>query len=389
MNNQAFVFVSDVLAATLTRTNHGIEFKYLSDYDGQPIATTLPVETTPQLYKGGALPPFFTGLLPEGRRLSTLKRQLKTSADDELSLLLGVGTAPVGNVRILPTEKIPPLPSPLFTITADDENLDFSAVLSHSQIPDPFAIAGAQDKASARTIAIPVTSKNADAILKLSPPEYPQLVENEYTCIETISAYSRQLRHELVNARIIHDKTGRSGLLVSRFDSYDGHRIPVEDGAQILGIYPADKYNVSYEEIAFGLAQASATPIVTLRSVALQVALAWLSGNGDLHAKNFSLYNKGNGFEPTPIYDIPSTLIYGDNDLALSVGGSRKGLSKKRFLTFGKTIGLPEIIVNQVADAALNATEQLAENLLANLSLTTRQRRDIPRILHSRRKAWL
>ncbi len=382
----AYVFVSGTLAATLTKTNGGTEFSYLPEYTGQPVATTLPLDAPPLFLSGGALPPFFTGLLPESRRLSALKRHLKASTDDEFTLLLGVGAAPVGNIQISATKTPEPTPPPVFSMGSE---INFSLALEQSHIPDPFAIAGVQDKASARTIAIPVGTTDTDAILKLSPPEYPQLVENEYTCIETIRPYSRHLRHELVQVELVHDVTGRAGLLVHRFDSFRGNRIPVEDAAQILGIYPADKYHVSYEEIAVGMAKVSATPIVTLRSVALQVALAWLSGNGDLHAKNFSLYDKGTGFEPTPIYDIPATLVYGDNDLALPIGGKRTGLSRKRFIAFGKDIGLPEMISHQVADAALKATEHLAAQLLEKLSLTPRQRRDIPQVLYSRRKAFV
>ena len=78
------------------------------------IATTLPVTTTPVTTLGGAVPAFFAGLLPEGRRLSALRQGVKTSADDELSLLLGVGGDTIGDVRVVPAGASPDLihPSP-------------------------------------------------------------------------------------------------------------------------------------------------------------------------------------------------------------------------------------------------------------------------------------
>jgi len=55
----------------------------------------------PVVRPGGALPAYFAGLLPEGRRLSALRRAVKTSADDELSLLLAVGADAIGDVQVV------------------------------------------------------------------------------------------------------------------------------------------------------------------------------------------------------------------------------------------------------------------------------------------------
>ena len=51
----------------------------------------------PTIRPGGGLPPFFAGLLPEGHRLAVLRRDVETSADDELTLLLAVGADAPGD----------------------------------------------------------------------------------------------------------------------------------------------------------------------------------------------------------------------------------------------------------------------------------------------------
>ena len=77
----------------LRRTGVDVEFQYRADFAGDPIATTLPVRPEPHSTgRPGSVPPFFAGLLPEGRRLTALRRAVKTSADDDLTLLLAVGT---------------------------------------------------------------------------------------------------------------------------------------------------------------------------------------------------------------------------------------------------------------------------------------------------------
>ena len=71
-----FVRAADVYkkgrrAATLERGDNGeISFFYLSEYEGPPVASTLPMSTEPVFGPGGGVPAFFSGLLPEGHRLS-------------------------------------------------------------------------------------------------------------------------------------------------------------------------------------------------------------------------------------------------------------------------------------------------------------------------------
>lgn len=119
-------------AATLTRTPDGVEFRYLADWverGDEPVATTLPVTDRPVLRPGGGLPAYFAGLLPEGRRLGALRRAVKTSADDELSLLLAVGTDAVGDVQVVPTGTRPDDVPPRVTVE-DITDLRFADLLA-------------------------------------------------------------------------------------------------------------------------------------------------------------------------------------------------------------------------------------------------------------------
>ena len=226
---EADVLVDGVPAASLRRTSEGVEFRYRDDYlsSGLPaVATTLPLSEKPVVTAGGAVPPFFAGLLPEGRRLSALRRSVKTSADDELSLLLAVGADPVGAVAVIPAGGPAAVPTPTVDLS-DPAGADFSAALTSHGVPDPVAMAGVQDKASARTIAVPVTTAGSDAILKISPPEYPQLVENEAACFRIGSG--NNLRIPYADTALLHDRHGRAGLMVRRFDRSGSRRIAVED----------------------------------------------------------------------------------------------------------------------------------------------------------------
>ncbi len=118
----ADVYKGEVLTARLQRTERGVEFRYFESYlaaAGRPLATTLPLNADAQLQPGGGVPPFFAGLLPEGRRLSLLRRAVKTSADDDLSLLTAIGADTIGDVRVLPAGTLPQEAPAAITVARD------------------------------------------------------------------------------------------------------------------------------------------------------------------------------------------------------------------------------------------------------------------------------
>ena len=381
----ADIYKAGVLAARLARHDGGTRFSYLPAYlasGGPAVASSLPLTPEAVLSAAGAAPPYFTGLLPEGRRLNALRRSIKTSVDDELSLLIAAGANPVGDVQIVGHgEKLDP---DEHAVELDPGTpVDFDALLGDSGLIDPVALAGVQDKLSAGMISMPVASADRRYILKLNAPEFPHVVENEYVMFR----YAARLRIPLSRVQLIRDVAGRPGLLVERFDRVpvSGERVSrasgskaaagspgavqrlaVEDGAQVLGLYPADKYNVGYGQVCHALAAYCAAPLPALRNLALQAAFAWLTGNGDLHAKNVSMVQQPAGeWSIAPVYDIPSTVVYGDKTLALTLDGKRTGVSRKHFLGWAAGMGLTERAAVQVLELALRASEPLLADLQA------------------------
>ena len=155
----ADVFKKGRLAARLVRDKGSVRFEYDPRYlaeSGPAVATTLPLTQEPVVTAREAVPTYFAGLLPEGRRLSGLRRAVKTSADDDLTLLLAVGLDPVGDVQIVPAGAHPTPAEPLIQVDKAFEEVTFSQILHAAGVIDPVALAGVQDKASARMISVPV-----------------------------------------------------------------------------------------------------------------------------------------------------------------------------------------------------------------------------------------
>lgn len=366
----ANVYKQRRLAARLVRDQGTVRFDYDPEYlaqGGPAVATTLPLSEQPVVTTRGAVPAYFAGLLPEGRRLTGLRRAVKTSADDDLTLLLAVGLDPVGDVQIVPSGVRPTLAEPLISVQKAFEEITFSEILEAAGVIDPVALAGVQDKASARMISVPVSQAGKRYILKVDPPEFPHVVENEAYFIRRASL----ARFPVVSSRIVHDATGRSGLLVERFDRVvgpDGEPIAlaVEDAAQVMGLYPGDKYRVSAEEVVAALSNVCAARALAARDIFRQLCFAWLTGNGDVHAKNLSILATPSGeWRLSPAYDLPSTLPYRDHTMALSMLGKHDGLSRRSLLAFAGAVGVPARAAERTLDDVLAATASIAGELEA------------------------
>lgn len=368
---EADVYKQNTLVGHIARTEMGTSFYYTPEYlhtEGAPVATTLPLREEPYKYPAGALAPYFTGLLPEGRRLTVLKNSLKASRDDELTLLLAVGKDTVGDVRVIPHGQSLPVVTATISEIPDLKKFHevrFSDLLSEAGFVDQASLPGVQEKVSGKMLTVPLRNANEFYLLKLNSPEYPLVVENESFFIEQFRRLNA--RTGVVKTHLVHDAYGEPGLLVKRFDrgiSSTGEieRFAVEDTCQLLNRYPADKYNLSAEAIGMAASSICTNPTLAKQEVLRQFVYAWLTGNGDLHAKNLSVFSQdSHHWELSPAYDIPSTAPYGDQSMALELAGKTRGLSFKTFLQFASVLGLREAAARRLISKMLSDTEELLE----------------------------
>lgn len=389
----ADIYKQDRLAGHFYRTQHTTEFRYATSYlseSNPPLASTLPLSEAPLSYQAGALPPFFTGLLPEGRRLTTLRSSLKVSRDDELSLLLAVGSDTVGDVRVIKHGGTLPPDKDLEARDIDPDNfkhISFKELLSDQVYRDPASLPGVQEKVSGKMLTFPLRQGNDLYLLKLTPPEYPLLVENEAFFLK--GAEGLKGRNGVVKSQLVFDGDGVSGLLVKRFDrgiSPDGKiaRYAVEDACQLLNLYPADKYDVSALEVSRAITGLVQQPVLAAQELLRQFLYAWLTGNGDLHAKNLSVITAGGKTRLSPIYDVPSTAPYGDQSMALKILGKKRGLSARIFIEFGEQLGVRAPATTRLIRNTLADTEGLVEKA-AELPFDSSRRKALVKVLKNRR----
>jgi serine/threonine-protein kinase HipA len=361
----ADVYVGAALAAKLVRDDHSTTLRYVNEPAMRISFALAPGHdvTSP----AGSVPPFFAGLLPEGFRLTALLRGVKLSSDDHFGLLLEVGGDCIGDVSVVPEGETVPVRSPAARA------IDLSAISwpelledrlgADSRDLDRVGIAGVQPKVSATDM---ITLFDRFATLKFSPAGLPLLVENEAFFMQMARACGlRTARTEL-----IRDRDGRSALTVARFDRFRkqrrDHKTHVEDACQFLGRYPADKYNLTYNEIADGITQfASAPPLAILDFVEL-IAFSFLVGNGDLHAKNISLWRRPGTevVELSPAYDIVSTIAYRGNDrMALVIDGRDDDIRRRDLLDFAARYAVGAKALHRRLDRICDAAPAFADRV--------------------------
>jgi len=406
---QALVYKRGRPAATITRNpGAGVVFAYLPQYlssGGPAIASTLPALDVPVTLGHGAIPAFFAGLLPEGERLAKLRWAVKTTISDEFSLLLAAGANPVGDVNIVPAgQPVEAVPALLRVgKTMDGTNFaDFAAVPGPVDIS---ALPGRQDKVTASYIHDKDPSRAY--LLKFNDGSHDRQVETEFLLL----GKARKLGIPVAEARLVHDGAGAAALLVSRFDRSPSGPLAVEDGAQLLGLPPSRKFSVPAEAVATALVGLCAADVLAARNIFLQFLFAWLTGNGNLHAKNIAVLRQPGGeWFVAPAFDLQCTLaaeieqgfaagVPGgivtdltdgdpsrDPGMALPIGGragSRTGLRRDDWLRFARTLHLPERLAAKCIEKALGASE-LTE---AELPFERDVGAAVVRVLDIRRKA--
>ncbi|MBN8536296.1 MAG: HipA domain-containing protein [Deltaproteobacteria bacterium] len=342
--NKLKIFKNEILVGNLERTNDGCCIELTDEFKKTKKNLTFKISSEEKKieFKGVGLPPYFAGLLPEGLRLKALIKRLKTSQDDLFSILVASGGQTIGDIHFENDESL---------TSMEDLLNDFNSIkeqLHQGQDPGHNAIAGVQDKLSADRISLPTTIKkrNKSYILKLTSTEFPEVIQNEWQCIEIAKACGLSIN----KAQIVKDAKQNPALLVERFDR-EWNKLEKkwqcfhqEDACQFLNRYPADKYRLTFQEIADEVANLATSPEIEVLNLLKLKAFSYLIGNGDLHAKNISLTQKSESdiCKLTPCYDLVCTALYGDQKMALMFLGKNQNLKKKNFIEFGQRYDIPE-----------------------------------------------
>jgi len=192
-------------------------------------------------------------------------------------------------------------------------------------------------------------------ILKPPSPHYPELPE-----VEDLTMHLAALaKIKVVPHSLIYLSSGNRAYITKRIDRIKKEKIHMEDMCQLTDRLTEDKYRGSHEQVAKAILKYSAFPGLDVVNFFELVLFSFLTGNADMHLKNFSLIHQPTiGPVFSPAYDLIATALVNpadDEELALTLNGKKKKINRNDFTAAFKTFKLDmkqqENIFNKMAKA--------------------------------------
>lgn len=199
-------------------------------------------------------------------------------------------------------------------------------------------------------------------ILKPQTEQFKHLPE-----VEDLTMHLAQLaKINVVPHSLIRFADGELSYITKRIDrDSKGGKLPMEDMCQLLERLTEYKYKGSYEQIAKHILLYSSVPKLDVINFWEQVVFSWLTGNADMHLKNFSLYSTRKGYYSlTPGYDMVSTALVMPEDteeLALTLNGKKRKIKRFDFQVAMTSSGLEEKIINNLFSKFLKVANKWFE----------------------------
>lgn len=185
-------------------------------------------------------------------------------------------------------------------------------------------------------------------ILKPKSETYPWLPEDE----DLTMHLAEIARIKVVPHSLIRFNDGELAYITQRIDrDKKGNKLLMEDTCQLSERLTADKYKSSHERISKLIKQYSSAPKLDLVNYWELVVFSWLTGNSDMHMKNFSLISPARGqYTLSPAYDLLNVhLIFNDpEDLALTLDGKKSHLDGQNFIHAMTSSGLDEVVIHNI-----------------------------------------
>jgi len=244
---------------------------------------------------------------------------------------------------------------------------------------DKMSVQGVQPKLSAvlrvKEGRFEIVDRGGRFLLKPNPPPFEEVPANEAVTMTMAAAAGIEVPdHGLVPA-----VDGSWVYFVRRFDRVGrSGKVHVEDFAQLMAATRETKYDSSLERVAALVEKHCTFPAIEKPKLARRLLFCFLTGNEDMHLKNFSLQVAGGAVSLAPAYDLlNSTLVLEEaaEESALPLNGKKKKLTRKLWVDYycRERLGLTGTIVGDLLEE-LGAAVPRWRELLARCFLSPEKR---------------
>ncbi len=210
------------------------------------------------------------------------------------------------------------------------------------------AITGVQPKLSLwleknkPNVRFTIVDSKSNFIIKPQSEMYQSLPENEDLCMHLASVLNiKTAKHSLVRL-----SSGKLAYFTQRFDREKDIKLASEDLCQLTETLTEYKYRGSYEKTGKIISKYSSQPGFDSLSYFELVLFSFITGNADMHLKNFSMLENIDGsFTLSPAYDLLSTFLvidHEDEQMGLTINGKKNKIRLIDFDTLAKSLSLSE-----------------------------------------------
>ena len=175
-------------------------------------------------------------------------------------------------------------------------------------------------------------------ILKPPSEDYPEMPQNEHVTMRIAETFGIRV----VPSSLIRLASGELSYITKRVDrKKTGEKIHMIDMFQITEAF--DKYKSSLEKVGKAIGSYSDNTLLDKLFFFELTLFSFLTGNNDMHLKNYSLIESVSGWILSPAYDLLNVTIINPDDteeLALTMEGKKKKFKLEHFKRFGEGLGL-------------------------------------------------
>ena len=194
-------------------------------------------------------------------------------------------------------------------------------------------------------------------ILKPQNTAFPEMPENEHLTMKL----AELLGIQTVTSSLIRLKAGELSYITKRIDrTTKGEKIHMLDMFQITEAF--DKYRSSMEKVGKAVIEHSSNTLLDVLRLYEVVIFTYITGNNDMHLKNFSLILKDENWGFAPAYDLLNVQLHLPEDkeeTALTIGGKKSRLTKSDFIILGVKFGLSEKQIENVFKRCIKAEKKM------------------------------
>lgn len=218
-------------------------------------------------------------------------------------------------------------------------------------------------------------------IFKPPNSDFVEMPENEHVTMRIAESFGIKV----VPSSLVRLASGELSYITKRIDrAADGTKIHMIDMFQITEAF--DKYKSSMEKVGKALQSYSENPILDKLFLFELTLFCYLTGNNDMHLKNFSMISTPSGWILAPAYDLLNVAIVNPDDkeeLALTLESKKNKLKLEDFVKFGTRLELNEKQIKGVFKRFLKNKHQ-AINWIGKSFLSEKMKTNYLELLETR-----